>query len=151
MESAADMLGSEPKARQAERDLKVLHAKIGQLTLENNFLEGVLTKPACRRGGIAKRKAMIDRTDKFPVARQCRILYIARSAAYYQPVPVSPEELALMRRIDELHLNLPFAGARMLSKMIKRESKPAGCRHVSPAARWNCCSVAVVLRTMPRA
>ena len=74
---------------------------------------------------------MIDRTDKLPVARQCRILDIARSTAYYQPVPVSPEELALMRRVDELHLNFPFAGARMLSKMLKREGKPAGRRHVS--------------------
>ena len=74
---------------------------------------------------------MIGRTDKLPVARQCRILDIACSTAYYRAAPVSPEELALMRRIDELHLNLPFAGARMLVKMLKREGKPAGRRHVS--------------------
>jgi len=43
-ESAADVFGSGPKAKQAEPDLKVLHAKIGQLTLENDFLEGALTK-----------------------------------------------------------------------------------------------------------
>jgi len=43
-ESAADVFGGTAKAKQAEPDLKVLHAKIGQLTLENDFLEGALTK-----------------------------------------------------------------------------------------------------------
>ncbi len=44
-ESAADVFGGTPKAKAVEPDLKVLHAKIGQLTLENDFLEGALTKP----------------------------------------------------------------------------------------------------------
>ena len=74
---------------------------------------------------------MIDRTDRLPVARQCQILDIARSTAYYQPQPISPDELALMRRIDELHLEMPYAGARMLSRMLKREGKPVGRRRVS--------------------
>jgi putative transposase len=60
---------------------------------------------------------MIDRNDKLPVARQCQILELARSTAYYQPQPESPEDLALMRRIDELHLEMPYAGARMLSRL----------------------------------
>jgi putative transposase len=74
---------------------------------------------------------MIDRTHELPLVRQCQILELARSTAYYQPVPESPEELALMRRIDELHLEHPFAGARMLSKLLKREGNPVGRRHVS--------------------
>lgn len=74
---------------------------------------------------------MIDRIDKLPVARQCQLLDIARSTAYYLPAPVSSEDLALMRRIDELHLSYPFAGARMLSKMLKREGQPIGRRRVS--------------------
>ena len=74
---------------------------------------------------------MIDRTHELPLVRQCQILELARSTAYYQPVPLSPEELALMRRIDELHLEHPFAGARMLSKLLKREGKPVGRRRVS--------------------
>ena len=53
---------------------------------------------------------MIDRTHKLPLVHQCQILELARSTAYYQAAPVSPEALALMRRIDELHLNYPFAG-----------------------------------------
>jgi putative transposase len=74
---------------------------------------------------------MIDRTHELPIVRQCRILELSRSTAYYQPSPVSPDELALMRRIDELHLEHPFAGARMLSRMLKREDQPAGRRRVS--------------------
>ncbi len=74
---------------------------------------------------------MIDRTHELPLARQCQILELARSTAYYQPAPIPPVELALMRRIDELHLNRPFAGARMLAKMLKREGLPVGRRRVS--------------------
>ena len=47
---------------------------------------------------------MIDRTHDLPVVRQCQLLALARSTAYYTPEPTSPEDLALMRRIDELHL-----------------------------------------------
>ncbi len=74
---------------------------------------------------------MIDRTHELPIVRQCRILELSRSTAYYQPSLVSPDELALMRRIDELHLEHPFAGARMLSRMLKREDQPVGRRRVS--------------------
>jgi putative transposase len=74
---------------------------------------------------------MIDRAHELPVVRQCQILALSRSTAYYQPQPVSEADLVLMRRIDELHLEHPFAGARMLSRMLKREGPPAGRRHVS--------------------
>jgi hypothetical protein len=47
---------------------------------------------------------MIDRTHLLPVRRQCQLLKLARSTAYYHPTPVSETGLALMRRIDELHL-----------------------------------------------
>jgi len=63
--------------------------------------------------------------------RQCQVLELARSTAYDQPTAVSSEDLALMRRIDELHLDCPFAGARMLSMMLTREGRPVGRRHVS--------------------
>ena len=74
---------------------------------------------------------MIDRTHELPVARQCRILELARSTAYYVPRPVSPADLALMRRIDELHLEYPFAGSRMLRGMLKQEGHAVGRRHVA--------------------
>ena len=74
---------------------------------------------------------MIDRTHDLPVVGQCRILELSRSTAYYQALPVSAEDLALMRQIDELHLAWPFAGARMLRRMLTREGQPVGRRHVS--------------------
>ena len=74
---------------------------------------------------------MINRTHALPLAKQCRLLDVARSTAYYQLVPLSAEESALMRRIDEWHPNHPFAGARMLSKMLKREGNLFGRRRVS--------------------
>ncbi|WP_413926079.1 IS3 family transposase [Caballeronia cordobensis] len=106
-------------------DVKVLHAKIGQLTLENDFLGG-----RARQGGIAERKAMIDRAHALPVSRQVQLVGIARSSAYYQPRPVSETDLKLMRRLDELHLEFPFAGARMLVRLLKREGVQVGRKHV---------------------
>ena len=73
---------------------------------------------------------MIDRNHDLPVTRQCRILELARSTAYYVPQPTSPEDLALMRRIDELHLEYPFAGARMLRDLLRREGRRIGRKHV---------------------
>jgi putative transposase len=78
---------------------------------------------------------MIDRNHELPIARQCRILELARSTAYYQTEPVSTEDLALMRRIDELHLEMPYAGARMLSRILKREGQPIGRRRVTTLMR----------------
>jgi putative transposase len=69
---------------------------------------------------------MIDRTHTLPVARQCQLLKLARSTAYYQPRPVSDTALALMRLLDELHLQHPFAGARMLRDLLRREGHGVG-------------------------
>jgi putative transposase len=74
---------------------------------------------------------MIDRSHDLPVTRQCEVLGLARSTAYYAPRPVSPEDLVLMRRIDELHLEYPFAGARMLRDMLKQEGYRIGRRRVA--------------------
>ena len=73
---------------------------------------------------------MIDRTHPLPVTRQCRVLGLARSTAYYRPAPVSPDDLALMRRIDELHLMHPFAGARMLRDLLRQEGRRIGRKRV---------------------
>ena len=78
---------------------------------------------------------MIDRTHPLPVVRQCQLLKLARSTVYYQPVPVSSETLALMRRVDELHLQYPFAGARMLRDVLRREGHGVGRRHVATLMR----------------
>jgi len=74
---------------------------------------------------------MIDRSHDLPVARQARVLNISRGSVYYKPRPVSPEDLAVMRRLDELHLDYPFAGSRMLRDILNREGISAGRRHVA--------------------
>ena len=73
---------------------------------------------------------MITRTHALPVVRQCQILGLSRSTAYYQPRPVSATDLALMRRIDELHLDHPFAGARMLRDLLRRKGYTIGRKRV---------------------
>jgi putative transposase len=78
---------------------------------------------------------MIDRTHALPVARQCQVLSLARSTVYYQPKPVSATALALMRRIDELHLQYPFAGARMLRDLLRQEGHAIGRRQVATLMR----------------
>jgi len=78
---------------------------------------------------------MIDRTHQLPIRRQCQSLQLARSTAYYQPRPVSDTTLALMCRIDELHLQYPFAGARMLRDVLRREGYRVGRRQVATLTR----------------
>src|SRR3990172_1460744 len=74
---------------------------------------------------------MITPTHALSIVRQCQLLAPSRSTGYYQPTPVSAAELALMRRIDELHLAHPFAGARMLRDLLRREGHSIGRRHMS--------------------
>jgi len=74
---------------------------------------------------------MIDRDHGLSVARQAKALGIGRSSVYYMPRPTSDADLALMRRIDELHLEYPFAGSRMLKGLLKAEGHEVGRRHVS--------------------
>ena len=83
------------------------------------------------QGGMAARNAMINRTHDLPVVGPCRILARARATAYHQALPVSAEDLALMRQIDEFHIAWPFAGASMLSRTLTRAGQPVGQRPVA--------------------
>ena len=69
---------------------------------------------------------MIDRTHELAVGRQAALLQLSRSSLYYEPRAVSRTILALMRRIDELHLNYPFAGSRMLRDMLRADGIMVG-------------------------
>ena len=73
---------------------------------------------------------MIDRTHRLSVSRQCQILGLPRSTVYYQPVPVSAEELSLMHRIDELHLEIPSAGSRTLRTFLRKDGHRLGRQRV---------------------
>ena len=74
---------------------------------------------------------MIDRGHALPVTRQAQVLQISRGSVYYQPRPVSAADLAIMRQIDALHLDYPFAGSRMLRDLLGRTGVSVGRRHVA--------------------
>jgi putative transposase len=78
---------------------------------------------------------MIERGSEVPVTRQAQLLGLSRSSVYYTPRPVSERDLVLMRRIDELHLELPFYGSRKLADQLQREGHAVGRRHVATLMR----------------
>ena len=73
---------------------------------------------------------MIDRNHELSLTRQASLLNIGRGTVYYVPRPVSPADLVLMRKIDELHLKHPFMGARMLRDQLTRQGIHTGRRHI---------------------
>jgi putative transposase len=78
---------------------------------------------------------MINPEHPLPVVRQCELLALARSTAYYQPLPTPESDLALMRRLDELHLKWPFLGARKLRDLLNRDGFEVGRKHVGTLMR----------------
>lgn len=74
---------------------------------------------------------MINREHKLSVVRQAKLLGFSRGSIYYSARPVSDDDLALMRRIDELHLDYPFAGSRMLQGLLRGEGLETGRLHVA--------------------
>ncbi len=73
---------------------------------------------------------MIDREHDLPIVKQAEAAGIARSSVYYLPRPVPAADLVLMRQLDELHLEFPFAGARMLRGLLAANGSKTGRRHV---------------------
>jgi putative transposase len=78
---------------------------------------------------------MIDRGHDLPLVRQADLLRLSRSTLYYEPRPVPAAELAIMRRIDELHLDYPFAGSRMLRALLRGEGIAIGRERVAAMMR----------------
>ena len=78
---------------------------------------------------------MINRSHDLSITRQAELLGMSRGMVYYLPRPVSDADLALMRRIDELHLEHPFMGARMLRRQLVRAGVHAGRRHIATLMR----------------
>jgi len=74
---------------------------------------------------------MIEHGAEVSVTRQAELLELSRSSVYYTPRPISERDLALMRRIDELHLQIPFYGARKLTRELRKEGHDVGRRHVT--------------------
>jgi putative transposase len=71
---------------------------------------------------------MIDRTHNLPISKQAEALNISRGSVYYLPRPLPKTELAIMHRLDGLHLEYPFAGSRMLRDLLAAEGCKIGRR-----------------------
>jgi putative transposase len=121
LDGAAGVFGSEEFG-----ELTALHAKIEELRLENDHLSR-----RARQSGFAERKAMIDRSHALPITKQAKVLNVSRGSVYYQPMPTSAADIALMRRMDELHLDFPFAGSRTLRNLLTVEGFQTGRRHIT--------------------
>ena len=78
---------------------------------------------------------MIDRSHALPLVRQAELLKLSRSSLYYEPQAVSAADLAIMRRIDALHMDFPFAGSRMLRDLLRNEGVVIGREHVTTMMR----------------
>ena len=78
---------------------------------------------------------MIDRKHPLPLVQQCQILELSRSSVYYLPQPLLAADLALMRQIDELHRQYPFAGSRMLRDILQLNGMAVGRKHVATLMR----------------
>lgn len=112
---------------------------------------------------MTERRALIDRQSPLPVTRQCRLLSLHRSTAYYQPQAVSDEDLALMRLIDKIHLKRPVLGARRIPgelrdrgwivnrKRVQRLMRLMGIRALYPKPRTSTPGTGhVIIRTGSR-
>jgi putative transposase len=78
---------------------------------------------------------MIDREHDLPITKQAEVLRISRGSVYYLPRPVPEADLAIMRRLDRLHLEFPFAGSRMLRGLLAADGSKIGRRHVKTLMR----------------
>ena len=73
---------------------------------------------------------MINSQHNLPITHQAKLLDLSRSPIYYVPRSISEADLSLMRRLDELHLEHPFMGARMLKRELAQEGIEMGRRHI---------------------
>jgi transposase len=105
----------------ASPDIKTRHTKLGELTLEQDFLASALTQ-----AGLLGAQRCSTAATPAPIVRPCQVLDLARATVYYPPKPVSPADLALMHRSDALHRQHPFAGARRRRELLGQEGRRVG-------------------------
>ncbi|MBA3035308.1 MAG: IS3 family transposase [Desulfobacterium sp.] len=129
LERSADIFAGEKKTEEGP-SVKELHAKIGQLAMENDFLFS-----SARSHSRSERKEMIDRKSKLSIVKQCQLIGTSRTSMYYKPKPISFKDLELMRLIDEIHLRLPFYGSRRIRDELNGSGHEVGRGHVSTLMR----------------
>jgi putative transposase len=81
------------------------------------------------------RRALVDRSDALSIRKQCGLLGVARSSLYRPPRPANDDDLALMRRIDELFTTWPFLGSRRMAAMLRAEGHAINRKHVQRLMR----------------
>ena len=86
-------------------------------------------------GPVGVRQELVEICPELSLERQCELVGISRSGFYYEPVPESPENLALMRRLDELHLERPVYGSRRLTALLVREGQVVNRKRVARLLR----------------
>ena len=117
-------IGMDAEAASA-REIEKLHAKIGQLTIENFFRQEV------RQMSAPDRRAKLDRAHgELSIRRQCAMLGLARSGVYRKPRPVNDNDLEAMGRIDALFTARPFFGARRIARTLSEEGFPIDRKRV---------------------
>ena len=82
-------------------------------------------------GPVRARQDWVELCPELSVERQCELVGISRSGFYYEPVPESQENLAMMRRLDELHLEHPVYGSRRLTALLQREGREVNRKRVA--------------------
>ena len=82
-------------------------------------------------GPVKVRRNLVEPCPELSLERQCELVGISRSGFYYEPVPESEANLALMRRLDELHLAHPVYGSRRLTALLRREGRPVNRKRVA--------------------
>ncbi len=130
LDGAAGLFGGEAVAAAPAVDIKGIPREDRRTDAGERFFGR-----CAQQSGLAERKAMIDRGHELPLGRQAELLGLSRSTLYYEPRPVPPDELAIMRRIDALHLDYPFAGSRMLRDLLRGEGVVIGRELVATMMR----------------
>ncbi|WP_442970201.1 IS3 family transposase [Roseibium sp. FZY0029] len=127
VEGMADVLARGGKSEgPTEAEVKELHAKIGRLSVENDFLAQGLKKVS-----PAKKKAMIRRDHPdLSISQQCKLVKLSRAAFYYMPVGVSGATLELMKAIDRAFTKYPFFGSRQIAAYLRRDGIVVGRQRV---------------------
>lgn len=88
-----------------------------------------MVKKKVQGTGIALKKNMIIKKNQISLVKQCDLLNLARSTYYYEPVPISDEDLNIMGEIDKIYMEFPYYGARKMSKELKRRDLDVGRKH----------------------
>ncbi|WP_139839760.1 IS3 family transposase [Oceanibacterium hippocampi] len=128
IENLAKAFDDKAAAAQVGREAEVtkLHAKIGQLVVERGFFGQSL-----RSLSLDRRRMMIDPDHKWhSIHRQCELVWISRTSFYRQPAGESPENLELMRLIDEAFMETPWYGSRQMARPLRRQGWCVGRKRV---------------------